>query len=89
MVAAEQQTLEDLQRIGPPTGAEQQFAVVLDQHRTAVTSWQAAADAVTTGEIRDRIDTARSAEHASMDAAQAVRGALGLTTTMRPSGYSL
>ncbi|MFE0462918.1 hypothetical protein ACFW1A_27060 [Kitasatospora sp. NPDC058965] len=89
MVAAEQQTLEALRRIGPPAGAEEQFGHVLDQHRMAVGSWQAAAASDTTGEIRDRIASARAAEHDSMDAAQAVRGALGLTTAMRPTGYSL
>ncbi|GAA2813504.1 hypothetical protein GCM10010441_42760 [Kitasatospora paracochleata] len=89
MAAAEQRTLDELQRIGAPTGAEQPFAVVLDQHRKGAAAWQAAAAETTPKEIHRRMVDARDAEHAAMDADQAVRAALGLSTTMRPRGYSL
>lgn len=89
MVAAEQRTLDELQQSGAPTGAAQQFAVVLDQHRKAMSAWQAASAETTPKEIHRDMATARDAEHASMDADQAVRAALGLATSMRPRGYSL
>ncbi|MEV7027013.1 hypothetical protein [Kitasatospora sp. NPDC093558] len=89
MAAAEQHAVDELQKIGAPAGAEQQFAVVLDQHRKAVAAWQAAAAEDTRTGIHRRMAAAREADHASMDPDEAVRAALGLATTMRPSGYSL
>ncbi|MFJ7243267.1 hypothetical protein ACIQWA_01345 [Kitasatospora sp. NPDC098652] len=89
MATAEQHAVDELRKAGAPAGAEQQFAVVLDQHRKAVSAWQAAAAGTTRAEIHHQMDAAREADHAAMDADQAVRGALGLSTAMRPRGYSL
>jgi hypothetical protein len=89
VAAAEQHMVDDLQRIGAPAGAAQQFAVVLDQRRQAVADWLAAGAETAPQEIHRRMAAARVAEHASMDPDQAVRGALGLATSMRPRGYSL
>ncbi|MFG2847011.1 hypothetical protein ACGF12_28130 [Kitasatospora sp. NPDC048296] len=89
MAAAGRHAVDELQKVGAPAGVEQQFAVVLDQHRKAVSAWQAAAAETTRTEIHRQMAVTRDAEHASMDADQAVRAALGLATTMRPRDYSL
>ncbi|RKE17620.1 hypothetical protein [Streptomyces sp. TLI_171] len=87
MAAAEQQLTEGLGRLTPPPGAEREFGRVLDAHRDAAARWQIAA-----GLDRDLLRTvaaARDADHAAMDPDGAVRHALGLSTMMRPRGWSL
>ncbi|GAA2808548.1 hypothetical protein GCM10010441_36540 [Kitasatospora paracochleata] len=90
MAAVEQRTVDGLERTGAPAGAEQPFATVLERHRAAAAAWQAAS--AMTGpraDILRQISRARDAETASMEAARAVRAVLGLTTAIRPRGYSL
>ncbi|WP_371502302.1 hypothetical protein OG871_34825 [Kitasatospora sp. NBC_00374] len=89
MCLAERHTLEELERIGPPVGTEKPFAAMLDLHRKALAAWEMVAADPMPSEPRRTIDQARAAEQAALDQARAVRGALGLSTTIRPRSYSL
>ncbi|MFG2824184.1 hypothetical protein ACGFX4_32730 [Kitasatospora sp. NPDC048365] len=89
MAAAEQTMVERLEQLGAPAGAEQAFARVVERHRAAQFDWQQVASARTSAEARRLAEAARDTEHEAMDPALAVRAALGLSTTMRPAGWSL
>ncbi|GAA4876020.1 hypothetical protein [Kitasatospora terrestris] len=89
MAAAEQTMVERLEQLGAPAGAEQAFTRVVELHRAAQSDWQQVASARTSAGARRLAEAARDTEHQAMDPALAVRAALGLSTTMRPAGWSL